>query len=206
MYHEDDERFYSSVGRTRTGRYVIVSLGSKITSEMWFVDADDPGGAPRVVAPRREGVEYDVEHHRSDDHGDRFFVVTNDDGAGNFKLMVAPVDQPGREHWREAVPHRADVRLEDVDAFADHLVLSERAEGLERIVVQRLADDDTHVVAMPDPVYSAGVGANPEFETRTIRCEYTSLVAPVSSYEYDLEARVGSLVKLQPALVVYPAV
>ena len=198
VYQENDERFYTSVGRTRTGRYIVVSLGSKITSEAWFVDADDPEGAPRVVMPRRDGVEYDVEHHHSDDHGDRFFVVTNDDGAENFKLMVAPVDQPGREHWREVVPHRADVRLEDVDAFADHLVLSERAEGLERIVVRRLADDDTHVVAMPDPVYSAGLGANPEFDTRTLRFEYTSLVAPVSSYDYDLVARERMLVKRQP--------
>jgi oligopeptidase B len=198
VHQEDDERFYTSVGRTRTGRYVVVSLGSKITSEAWFIDADDPDGAPQVVAPRRDGVEYDIEHHHSADDGDRFFVVTNDDGAENFKLMVTPVDRPGRDQWREVVPHRDDVRLEGVDAFAGHLVLSERAEGLERIVVRRLADDDTHVVAMPDPVYSAGVGANPEFYTATLRFEYTSLVAPVSSYDYDLEARQRTLVKRQP--------
>jgi oligopeptidase B len=195
---EDDERFYTSVGRTRTGRYILVSLASKITSEAWFVDADAPDSAPRVMTPRREGVEYDVEHHQSDNDGDRFFVVTNDDGAENFKLMVTPVDRPGRDQWREVVPHRDGVRLEGVDAFAGHLVLSERAEGLERIVVRRLADDETHVVAMPDPVYSAGVGANPEFDTGTLRFEYTSLVAPVSSYDYDLEARQRTLVKRQP--------
>jgi oligopeptidase B len=162
------------------------------------VDADEPGAAPHVVEPRRESVEYDVEHHSSPEHGDRFFVVTNDDGAENFKLMVTPADRPGRDHWREVVPHRDDVRLEGVDAFAGHLVLSERAEGLERIVVRRFADDDSHVVAMPDPVYSAGVGANPEFDTRTLRFEYTSLVAPVSSYDYDLEGRERTLVKRQP--------
>jgi oligopeptidase B len=198
VYQEDDERFYLSVGRTRTERYIIVSLGSKITGETWFVAADDPDRDLRVVAPRREGVEYDVEHHHSAEHGDRFFVVTNDDGAENFKLMVTPVDRPGRDHWREVIPHRADVRLEDVDAFAGHLVLSERAEGLERIVVRRLADDQSHVVAMPDPVYSAGVGANPEFETGTLRFEYTSLVAPVSSYDYEFETRDRTLVKRQP--------
>ncbi|HMG25537.1 MAG TPA: S9 family peptidase [Acidimicrobiia bacterium] len=198
VYQEDDERFYAGVGRTRTGRYVVIALGSKITSESWFVDANEPGTAPRVVEPRREGVEYDVEHHSSPEHGDRFFVVTNDDGAENFKLMVTPVDRPGRDHWREVVPHRDDVRLEGVDAFAGHLVLSERAEGLERIVVRRLADDESHVVAMPDPVYSAGVGANPEFDTRTLRFEYTSLVAPVSSYDYDLDARERTFVKRQP--------
>jgi oligopeptidase B len=198
VHQEDDDRFYASVGRTRTGQYVIISVASKVTTEVWFVDADDAEVAPRVVEPRRQGVEYDVEHHRSEQHGERFFVLTNDGGAENFKLMVAPVDRPGRDQWRDVVPHRADVRLEDVDAFAGHLVLSERAEGLERIVVRRLVDDDTHVVAMPDPVYSAGVGANPEFETATLRFEYTSLVAPLSSYEYDLETRERTLLKQQP--------
>ncbi len=195
---EDDERFYAGVGRTRTGQYVVISVASKITSEVWFVDADEPESAPRVVEPRRDGVEYDVEHHHSAEHGDRFYVLTNDDGAENFKLMVTPVERPGRDDWREVVPHREDVRLEDVDAFADQLVLSERAEGLERIVVRRLADDDTHVIAMPDPVYSVGVGANPEFETPTLRFEYTSLVAPLSSYDYDFEARERTLLKRQP--------
>jgi oligopeptidase B len=198
VQQEDDDRFYASVGRTRTGDYVVISIGSKVTSELWFVPADAPEDAPRVVEPRRQGVEYDIEHHRSNEHGDRFFVLTNDDGAENFKLMVTPVERPGREQWREVIPHREDVRLEGVDAFAGHLVLSERAEALERIVVRRLADEDTHVVEMPDPVYSAGVGANPEFETTTLRFEYTSLVAPLSSYEYDLETRDRTLVKQQP--------
>ncbi|HMF82615.1 MAG TPA: S9 family peptidase [Acidimicrobiia bacterium] len=198
VYQEDDDRFYAGVGRTRTGRYVVIAVGSKITSESWFVDADEPREPPRVVEPRREGVEYDVEHHSSPERGDRFFVVTNDDGAENFKLMVTPVDQPARDHWREVVPHRDEVRLEGVDAFADHIVLSERAGGLERIVVRRFIDDESHVVAMPDPVYSAGVGANPEFDTGTLRFEYTSLVAPISSYDYDLEARERTLVKRQP--------
>src|SRR5262245_32620190 len=88
VYQEDDERFYAGVGRTRTGQFVVIALGSKITSEAWFVDADRPGDELRVVAPRREGVEYDVEHHHSPELRDRFFVVTNDDGAENFKLMV----------------------------------------------------------------------------------------------------------------------
>jgi oligopeptidase B len=198
VQQEDDDRFYASVGRTRTGQYVVIAFGSKITSEVWFVPADDPVAAPQVVEPRRHGVEYDIEHHRSAKRGDRFFVLTNDDGAENFKLMVTPVDRPGRDHWREVVPHREDVRLEDADAFAGHLVLSERAEALERIVVRRLADDDTHVIDMPDPVYSAGVGANPEFETTTLRFEYTSLVAPMTSFDYDLETRDRTLVKQQP--------
>jgi oligopeptidase B len=198
VHQEEDDRFYASVGRTRTGRYVVLSLASKITSEAWFVDADHPEQEPRVVEPRRHGVEYDIEHHHSPEHGNRFFVLTNDAGAENFKLMVTPVERPGRAQWRDVVAHRPDVRLEGTDAFVGHLVLSERADGLERLVVRRLADDAEHAIDMPEPVYSVGVGANLEFETGTLRFEYTSLVTPASSYDYDVETRDQTLVKRQP--------
>ncbi len=197
VHQEDDDRFYASVARARTGRLIVVALESKLTSESWLVDADDPEAAPRLVASRVQGVEYHVEQHVSPEHGDRLFVLTNDGGAENFKLMVAPTAGPGRATWEEVVAHRDDVRLERVDAFARHLVLSERAGGLERLRVQRL-DDETHEVAMPDPVYSAWVGTNREFDTTVLRFGYTSLVTPASSYDYDMDTRATTLVKRQP--------
>lgn len=195
---EDDDRFYASVGRTRTGRLVVVSFESKLTSEVWLADADEPDAPPRVVEPRVQGVEYHVEHHASPEGGDRLYVLTNADGAHNFKLMLAPTSSPGRDGWSAMIPHRPDVRLEGVEPFAGHLVVSERAEGLERIVVHDLGAGTAHTVEMADPVYSAWVGTNLEFETTTLRFGYTSLVAPVSSYDYDLEARTATLVKRQP--------
>jgi oligopeptidase B len=195
---EDDDRFYASVSRTRTGRLLVLSFESKLTSEVWLVDADHPDAPPLVVEPREHGVEYHVEHHVSAALGDRLYVLTNADDAHNFKLMVASTAQPGRKSGSEAVPHRRDVRLEGVEAFAGHLVLSERAGGLERLRVQRLADGEAHTVAMPDPVYSVGVGTNLEFETTTLRFGYTSLVTPVSSYDYGMEERTTTLVKRQP--------
>jgi oligopeptidase B len=195
---EDDDRFYASVGRTRTGRLVALAFESKLTSEVWLIDADAPDTSPRVVEPRVQGVEYHVEHHASAGHGDYLYVLTNADGAQDFKLMVAPTANPARDGWREVVPHRPDVRLEGVEAFAGHLVVSERAKGLERLVVHRVGDGATHAIEMPDPVYSAWVGTNLEFETTTLRFGYTSLVTPVSSYDYDLEGRTTTLVKRQP--------
>ena len=135
VFEDPDERYYVAVDRTRTGRYIVITSASKLTTEVWFVDAGTPSAELRVVAPREEGVEYHVEHHVSDGGDDRFYVLTNADGAENFALMVAPVATPGREHWTTVVPHRPDVRLEDVDAFAHHLVLSERGRGLEQIHV-----------------------------------------------------------------------
>jgi oligopeptidase B len=200
VYQEDDERYFVDVERTRTGNYLLITSHSKVTTEVRFVSADAPTETPRVVAQRRPGVEYLVEHHRSRTDGDRFYIVTNDDGAENFKLMLTPVDSPGREHWREVVAHRSDVRLDAVDAFAGHLVLSERADALEQLRVLRLADGEQHVIEQPEPVYSAGVGPNLEFETNTLRYVYTSLATPTSSYDYDLDTRAITLVKRQPVL------
>jgi oligopeptidase B len=197
VFQEDDERYYVAVERTRSGRFLVVTSASKLTTEVWFVDADTPSGALTVVEPRREGIEYHVEHHHSEVHGDRFFVLTNDE-AVNFRLAVAPVASPGRTSWTEMVPHRDDVRLDDVDAFADHLVLSERAEALERVRVVDLASGASHVVTMPDEVYSAGLGANLEFATTRVRLEYTSLVTPPSAYDYDLVDRTMTRVREQP--------
>ncbi len=193
VFQEDDDRFYVSVGRARSGRYVIISSASKVTSEVWLVDADDPTAPPTVVEPREQGHEYHVEHHVGRG-GDRLFVLTNSDGAVNFRLMVTPTATPGRASWTEVLAHRVDARLDDVDAFADHLVVSERADAVERLRVLQLAPDgavaDDHVVAPPDEVYSQWIGGNVEYETSTLRYHYTSLVTPSSAYDYDIETRV----------------
>jgi len=197
VHEEKDERFYLHVDRTRTGRYVLITSGSKLTADVHLLDSDDPTAPARLVAPREEGVEYHVEHHHDAELGDRLFVMTNADGADNFKLMVTPAGSTRRAEWDEVLPHRADVRLEGVDAFAEYLVLSERGDALERIRVRRLADGSEHEIEMPDEVYTAWVGANPEFETTTLRHRYTSLVAPARDVDYDIETRVSTVVKEQ---------
>ena len=197
VFQDDDERFYVSVERTRSGRYLIVTTASKLTTEVWFVDANTPDAALTVVEPRRDGVEYHVEHHHSPADGDRFFVLTND-AAENFRLAVAPVSDPGRAHWAEVLPDRADTRLDDVDAFTGHLVLSERADALEKLRVIDIATGADHLVTMPDEVYSVGLGGNLEFDTAVVRLEYTSLVSPPSSFDYGLADHAMVLVREQP--------
>jgi oligopeptidase B len=198
VYQEDDERFAVGLGRTRTGRFLVIGSESKTTSESHLIDADDATAPLRLVAPREQGVEYHVEHHRDDDHGDRLYIVTNADGAENFTLMSSSLDATSRADWEEVMPHREGVRLQDVDAFADHLVLSERAEGLEQLRVLSLTDGTQRLVAMPDDVYSAWVGGNPEFDTTTLRYGYTSLVVPVSDVDEDLTSGERVVVKSQP--------
>ena len=197
VFQEDDERYFVSIGRTRTDRYVVISSASKLTSEVRVLDADDPQAEPRLITPREQDLEYHVEHHVDRDGNERFFILTNADGASNFKLMVTAGDRTDRAAWEEVIPHQADARLIDVDAFADHLVVSERSEALERLRVRRLADGEEHIIDMPDEVYAAWTGANPEFDSRRIRYMYTSLVAPITDVDYDLDDRQAHVVKQQ---------
>jgi oligopeptidase B len=198
---EDDERFYVGVERTRSGRFILIDISSKLTSEVWFIPTEAPQSAPQVIAPRAHGHEYAVDHHWNLELGDRFLIVTNHGGtARNFELVSAPAVDPARANWIPLVPHRDDVKLDAASAFAEHIVLSERANGLERLRVLHVASTAIHEIEMPDPVYSVWVGANAEFETRTLRYGYTSLVAPVTDVDYDMDDGGANVVKTQPVL------
>ncbi len=201
VLREDDERFFLGVERTRSGRFVFIDISSKMTSEVWFVPADTPTSRPVVIAPREQGHEYAVEHHWRPQRDDRFLIVTNHGGtARNFELVAVPCATPQRENWVAIVPHRDDVKLDAATAFADHIVLSERADGRERLRVMQVDTGIAHEVALPDPVYSVWVGPNAEFATSVLRYGYTSLVAPVTDYDYDMDGRDATVVKTQPVL------
>ncbi len=201
VYEDADERFYVTLERSRTGHFVVVTSASKITSEVHLVDADDPRARPVVVEPRRAGVEYHVDHHTGP-AGSRLYVLTNEDGAENFRLMVAPISDPGRASWTEVLPADPAVRIDDVEAFAGHLVLSERAQGLERLRLVRLGPDGAATpsdpLPMPDEVYSVWTEGNPEFDTTRVRYHYTSLVHPTSVFHHDVATDTTTLVRRQP--------
>jgi oligopeptidase B len=190
---EQDERFWLGVGRTRSDRYLAIGIGSKVTSECWLLDADDPDARPWLVAEREHGVEYDVDHR-----GDLLYLVTNADEALDFKLCVAPVATPGREHWIDLIGHRPGVRLEAADVFADQMVLSERTEARTQLRICDPATGEGEVLEMDEDVYTAGLAGNPVFETRTLRYVYTSLTTPAQVLDLDLETGSRTLVKQQP--------
>ena len=200
VFREDDERFFLGLGRTRSGRFVLIDAESKLTSETWFIPTADPERPPVVIAPRAHEHEYSVEHHEHADLGDRFLIVTNSDGARNFRLVAAPVADPGRANWVEIVAHREDVRIDSVDAFRDHLAISERADGLDRVRVMRFENGDWKTLPAADPVYSMWVGPNLEYESPTLRCGCTSLVVPVTDFDYEPASESTTVVKVQPVL------
>ncbi|WP_435090260.1 S9 family peptidase [Micromonospora aurantiaca (nom. illeg.)] len=190
VYQEDDERFWVGVELTRSERFVVIDIHSKITSEVWVIPASNPTGEPAVVAPRRQGIEYAVEHH-----GHRFLILHND-GAEDFALAYTSADSPGE--WEPLIPHTPGTRLEAVDAFENHLVVSLRTNGLTGLRVLPVGTDDSWDIDFPEPIYSVGLDANPDYRTSEVRLRYASLVTPDSVYDYDLVTRELTLRRQKP--------
>ena len=189
VHFEPDDAFFLEIHRTRSRRHLVLELASHSTSEARYLSADEPAGELRVVEPRRQGIEYAITHH-----GDRFYIVTNAD-APNFRLVSAPVESPGRDHWTAVLPYRPHIKLDAAEAFARHLVLWEREDGLRRLRVLELATGAEHLVAFPEPVYAVRPNDNPEFDTSVFRFGYTSLVTPGSVVDYDMAARTWTVRK-----------
>jgi oligopeptidase B len=192
VIQEDDERFELTVELTKSERYVLVTSTSQVTSETRFLPSDQPESELRMVEPRRHGIEYWIDHQ-----GDRFLILTND-GARNFRLMAAPLSSPGRASWTEVVPERHGVRLNYTDAFAGHVVLGQRSDGLQRLEVLDCATGVLHVVEQPDTAYTAFPGSDPNYDSSVMRFFYTSLTAPFSAVDYDMSTRRRTVVKEQP--------
>jgi oligopeptidase B len=189
VYEEKDERFSVGVGRTLSGEYLVLSAGSLTTDEARLLPAGAPMGNWRLISPRAAGREYSVQHR-----GDLLYIVTNDRGRNN-RLVTAPVVDPGDRNWKEVIPHRADVMLDGATVFASHLVLFERRNGLRDIVIRNLRNGDSHSLAFPEPVYSAGPSTNAEFDTKILRYAYQSFTTPSSIFDYDMDARRSTLLK-----------
>src|SRR5215470_4943354 len=189
VYEEKDERFNIEVGKSRSGKYIGLQIGSHTTSEQRFLDASNPRGEWKLIAPRQQGVEY-----YADDHSDQFLIRTNDKGR-TFRLVTAPVSAPGKDNWKEIVPTRADVMLNDIEVFEDFYVRVEREQGLPQLTVVNFATGDTKRITYPEPVYTASAQINREYKTNKFRYAYQSLVTPASVFDYDVEKHTSTLLK-----------
>lgn len=184
VLHEPDEMFFVNLDKTRSERFIYAVMQSTETSEVWVLDAFAPESGFRLLLPRRHGVTYRALAH----HGERFLVLTNDQ-AENFRLVSLPVHAAGWDQFSEVIPHRADVLLEDLEAFAGFLVLQERRGGLRQLRLSATDGlSDVRYVPMPEPVYNILPEENPSFESDYFRFRYTSLVTPVSVVDYDVTA------------------
>jgi len=212
LYEEHDERFRIEVERSRSGAFLLLTIASHTTSEVRFIPAGQPSAEFRLISPREDNHEYYVDHHPGPPGGPRgggFYVRTNS-GGRTFRLVTVAADNPGREHWREFIPNRPEVMLTSAQAFASHLVLSEREGGLPYLRIVPLGTAahgyttdplaSSQRIAFSEPVYNASLGANPEFVTDYVRFQYESFITPRSIFDYDLRTGEQILRKQQPVL------
>lgn len=190
IFHEPDVLFGVSAQLSKDEQYLFIGTDSIETSEYHFIPTANIDQPARLVQARETGMRYSVEHHR-----DQFYIVTNADGATQQKLMTCPVATPDKAHWTTLIAHRDDVQLEDIELFDEFLVCNERANGLHQLNVIQLSDQSSHLISFPESVYTVGFGANPEFNTSTLRLVYTSLVTPLSVFDYDMASHERVLMK-----------
>ncbi len=191
VYHETDPRFFCGVGRSRSGRYVFIGAGMNDQDEIRFIPTDDLGAEPVLIAPRQEGLEYNVEHQ-----DDRFLILTNADQSVDFKIVETPVTAPGMENWKDLIPHKAGRMVLSVEAYRDWVIWMERENALPRICFMRNGGP-VQDIAFEEEAYSLGVATSPEYETELMRFTYSSPTTPSRVYEYNLETHERELLKEQ---------
>jgi Protease II len=194
VFEESDETYVAYVYKTKSKKYLMIVSAQTLSQEYRYLEADDPFGEFKIFLPRQREHEYSIDHY-----ADRFVIRTNDQ-AKNFRLMVTPVEQIGKEHWQEIVPNRQNVYLGDCEIFRDYLVLEERNRGLTKIRVIPWSGGQGYYLPFDEPAYRVNVGANPEFDTVVLRYEYTSMKTPLSIYDYDMVTHERTLLKQEQVL------
>lgn len=192
IYEEKDAGWFTHIHESASGRFCVIAAGDHETSEQHLIDLTDPDASPRLVAPRETGIQYEVH-----DRGDELFILTNADGAIDFKIALAPLSSSGRAEWRDLIGHREGVYVLDVALYAGHLVRLERADALPSIVIRELATGSDHAIAFAEQAYSLGTLGGYEFDTTRLRYVYSSMTTPSEVYDYDMVSRERILRKRQ---------
>jgi len=201
VFHEPDGRYWVGVGRTRSRRYVVIAASARNTSEYHVLDAEDPDAEPWCFADREQGLEYSLDHAVI--AGEDTFLVLHNGSGPEFELATAPPRPTPRAEWAPLLAHDTAVRLEDVDAYATHLVVQQRSDGLPRVRIVELGPEgvaDDWLVDFPGELATSGAGSNPSFDQPTVRVGMTSMIQPSSVYDLDVRTRERTLLKQAPVL------
>jgi len=190
IFEETDPTFSTGVGKTRSGAYIMIYNYATVSTEVRMLDANNPLGTFKVFEPRQRDHEYSVDHR-----GDKFYILTNKDGAKNFKVMTCGLDNTSASQWKPLINEDKDVLIEGVEAFEKFVVLAERSEGLSRLRV--IESSDNHTIEFPEASYVAFMGPTPEFKSPTIRIKYTSLTTPMTDIDYHVADKQLKTVKVQ---------
>ncbi len=192
VYEEQDAGWFTHIHESASGRFCVIAGGDHETSEQRLIDLADLEAPPRLVAARQDGVQYSLA-----DRGDQLFILTNADGAIDFKIVTAPLAAPERANWRDLIAYREGVYIMDIELYAGHLVRLERANALPAIIIRDLATAEEHAIAFDEAAYSLDTMGGYEFETTSLRFSYSSMTTPSEVYDYDMTSRTRVLRKRQ---------
>ncbi|MFO1110601.1 MAG: S9 family peptidase [Bradyrhizobium sp.] len=192
VYEEPDSGWFTHLHESSSNRFCVIAGGDHETSEQRLIDLADPDAPPRLIAARQEGVQYSA-----NDRGDELYILTNADGAIDFKVVTAPLASPGRESWRDLIPYREGIYVLDVELYAHHMVRLERAHALPTIVIRDFRTGEEHAIAFDEAAYSLETMGGYEFDTTNLRFSYSSMTTPSEVYDYDMAKRTRVLRKRQ---------
>ncbi|MEZ5823016.1 MAG: S9 family peptidase [Xanthobacteraceae bacterium] len=192
VYEEHDSGWFTHLHESSSNRYCVIAGGDHETSEQRLIDLADPDAPPRLIASREEGVQYSA-----NDRGDQLYILTNVDGAVDFKVVTAPLSSPERANWRDLIPYREGIYVLDVELYAGHMVRLERENALAAIVIRDLDGGEEHAIAFDEAAYSLDTMGGYEFDTTNLRFSYSSMTTPSEVYDYDMAGRTRVLRKRQ---------
>ena len=191
LYNEKNELYRIHLTRTRDKKFVLLDIGATDSTEVRYLPADQPNGPFRTFLAREKDHKYDV------DHREGLFYVRTNRNAKNYRVVTAPESDPRPENWKEFLPHRPEVLIENVALFKDYAVAHEKSEALDRLRVLDFQTGQWAPIPFPEPVYSVFPAGNPEYDTRLFRYNYQSLITPSSVFDYDMHTHQGVLLKQQ---------
>lgn len=184
IFTEEDETFGTYVYKTKSKKFLVIGSYSTLSNEFQILDADTPDGNFSVFQKRERGLEYSISHFGND-----FYIVTNKDGATNFKLMKTSQSKTSKENWIEVIAHRNNVLLEDIDIFKKYLVVSERSNGLNKIHIMSWDKTQDYYLPFDSETYTAYTTQNIEFDTKILRYGYNGLTTPASVIDFNMETK-----------------
>jgi oligopeptidase B len=193
IYHEKDDAFYINLSKSDNKKYIFITMVSQNTSEVYYLSSDNKNDQIKLFEKRLKGTEYYIEQYE-----DYFFIITNRDNAFNFKIMKTELDNTIYQNWKEFIPHRENVRIDDIKLFENYIVITERSNGLKHIRIKNQNED--FYINFNEDVYDIYLGINPEFNTSILRFHYSSLKTPDCVYFYDMSSKKRELKKMQEVL------
>ena len=200
VFHEKDETFSTFIYKSKSKKYLIIGSAATLSQEYQVLEADNPDGKFRMFQPRERKLEFDISHY-----GDKWYIRTNKDEAQNFKIMVTPENATTKDNWKDLMPYDKAIFIEGIDLFKDHMVISERKEGITQLRIRPWDGKNEHYIEFGEESYTTGTGINPDFETDLLRLDYTSLTTPNTTYDYNVKTKKLTQLKQQEVIGTFNA-